>query len=152
MYHKDERFKQGIYKPVNTKYKGKSYPVYRSSWELKFFRWCDLNNNVLEWNSENVVIPYRLGNTGKPRRYIVDNTIVMKQNGKLQKYLVEIKPYSQTIPPKPHGNKKKSTVIYEQVTYAKNKSKWMAAEQWCKKYGYKFIILTEKELFNKRPK
>jgi hypothetical protein len=152
MYHKDERFKQGIYKPANDKYKGKSLPTYRSSWELKFFRWCDMNNSVMEWNSENVVIPYRIGNTGKARRYIVDNTVVMKQRGKLQKYLVEIKPYAQTQPPKPHGNKKKSTVLYEQYTYAKNISKWSAAKQWCKKYGYEFLIITERELFNKRPK
>ena len=149
MYHKDERFKQGIYKPVNTKYKGKSYPVYRSSWELKFFRWCDLNPNVVEWSSENVTIPYRIGD-GKPRRYIVDNTVSLRQGNKIKKYLVEIKPYAQTQPPKPHGNKKKSTIIYEQYTYAKNKSKWLAAKQWCKKHGYEFLILTERELFNKK--
>ena len=151
MFHKDERFKQGIYKPTNNKYTGKKPPVYRSSWELKFFRWCDLNPNVVEWNSENVVIPYRIGD-GKPRRYIVDNTITMKQRGKLTKYLIEIKPFAQTQPPKPHGNKKKSTIIYEQYTYAKNKSKWLAAKQWCKKQGYEFLILTERELFNKRTK
>lgn len=151
MHHRDERFKQGVYKPVNNKYTGKSHPKYRSSWELKFFRWCDLNQNVVSWNSENVIIPYRIGN-GKPRRYIVDNTVVMKQKGRLIKYLIEIKPYVQTQPPKPHGNKKRSTLIYEQYTYAKNKSKWQAAQQWCKKQGYEFLIITERELFNKRTK
>jgi len=151
MHHKDERYKQGVYRPVNKKYTGKHYPKYRSSWELKFFRWCDLNPNVVEWNSENVVIPYRIGN-GKPRRYIVDNTVVMKQRGKIKKYLIEIKPFSQTQPPKPHGNKKRSTVIYEQYTYAKNKSKWLAAKQWGQKHGYEFMIITERELYNKRPK
>lgn len=151
MNHKDDRFKQGIYRPLNKKYTGKRNPTYRSSWELKFFRWCDLNPNVVKWNSENVVIPYRIGN-GKPRRYIVDNTVSMKQNGRIKKYLVEIKPYAQTQPPKPHGNKKRSTLIYEQYTYAKNKSKWLAAKQWCSKHGYQFMILTERELYNKRIK
>ena len=151
MHHRDERFKQGVYKPINKKYSGKHYPKYRSSWELKFFRWCDLNPNVVEWNSENVTIPYRIGN-GKPRRYIVDNTVSLKQNGIVKKYLVEIKPFAQTQPPKPHGNKKRSTLIYEQYTYAKNKSKWSAAKQWCVKHGYQFMILTERELFNRRPK
>lgn len=150
MHHKDERFKQGIYKPINNSYAGKSPPVYRSSWELKFFRWCDLNPNVVKWYSENVVIPYQIGKTGKPRRYIVDNVVHFRIGNDITKYLVEIKPYSQTIPPKPHGNKKRSTILYEQYTYAKNKSKWLAAEQWCKKKGYKFLILTEKQLFNKR--
>lgn len=149
MYHKDERFKQGIYKPINKKYTGKHYPKYRSSWELKFFRWCDLNPNVVKWNSENVVIPYRIGQ-GKPRRYVVDNTVFLKKGNNIKKYLVEIKPYAQTIPPKVHGNKKKSTLVYEQYTYAKNKSKWSAAQQWCKKQGYEFIIITERELYNKR--
>lgn len=152
MFHRDERFKQGIYKPLNNKYKGKHYPKYRSSWELKFFRWCDLNPHVVEWNSENVVIPYAIGKNGKLRRYIVDNTLTMKQNGQLRKYLVEIKPYAQTQPPKPHGNKKKSTILYEQYTYAKNVSKWTAAKTWCKKHGYDFLIVTERELFNKRAK
>ena len=149
MHHKDDRYKQGIYNPINKKYRGKQSPTYRSSWELKFFRWCDLNPNVVEWSSENVTIPYRIGD-GKPRRYIVDNTVMLKQRDKIKKYLIEIKPYAQTQPPKPHGNKKKSTIIYEQYTYAKNKSKWLAAKQWCKKNGYEFLILTERELFNKR--
>tara|TARA_B110000495_G_scaffold145319_1_gene128242 strand:- start:3781 stop:4239 length:459 start_codon:yes stop_codon:yes gene_type:complete len=150
MHRKNEKFKQGVYKPLGNKYKGKSYPKYRSSWELKFFRWCDLNQNIIEWNSENVIIPYRIGGTGKPRRYIVDNTVSLKKGNKIIKYLVEIKPYAQTQPPKPHGNKKRSTIIYEQYSYAKNISKWKAAKQWCKKNGYEFLILTEKELFNKR--
>ena len=150
MHHKNEKFKQGVYKPINESYSGSSNPIYRSSWELKFFRWCDLNPNVVKWYSENVAIPYRIGGTGKPRRYIVDNVVHLKNGNTVTKYLVEIKPYAQTIPPKPHGNKKQSTIIYEQYTYAKNKSKWLAAEQWCRKKGYKFLILTERELFNKR--
>jgi len=146
---RDRRFKQGVYNPVGSKYRGKSNPIYRSSWELKFFRWCDLNENVIEWNSENVVIPYRIGN-GKPRRYIVDNTVTIREGSCIKKYLVEIKPYKQTQPPSSHGNKKKSTIIYEQYTFAKNKCKWGAAKQWCTKNGYEFLILTEKDLFNKR--
>jgi len=146
---RDKRFKQGVYRSTSNKYAGKSDPIYRSSWELKFFRWCDLNPNVVKWCSENVTIPYRIGN-GKPRRYIVDNVVHLKTPAGIKKYLVEIKPHVQTQPPKPHGNKKRSTVIYEQYTYAKNQSKWKAAAQWCKKHGYEFLILTEKHLFNKR--
>ena len=49
-------FKKGIYKPVHrNKYAGIHLPEYRSSWELKFFQWCDKNTNVLEWTSESVV-------------------------------------------------------------------------------------------------
>jgi hypothetical protein len=33
--------------------------VYRSLWERKFMVFCDRNANVMEWGSEEVVIPYR---------------------------------------------------------------------------------------------
>ena len=32
--------------------------VYRSSWELRAFQWCDSNPSVKGWSSEEVVIPY----------------------------------------------------------------------------------------------
>ena len=39
-------------------------------------------------------------------------------------------------------------LLHEQVTYDINQSKWKAAKQWADDHGYKFLILTEKELFN----
>ena len=33
--------------------------VYRSLWERQAFRWCESNPNVVRWNSEEVVIPYK---------------------------------------------------------------------------------------------
>jgi hypothetical protein len=144
-----EPYKQGIYKPVTSKYKGRNTPMYRSSWELKFFRWCDANENVLEWTSESVVIPYVSPLDGRTHRYFVDNTIKIKEGNSVVKYLIEIKPKKQTQPPKAHGNKKHSTVLYENVQYVRNQAKWAAAEAWCKKRGYKFQILTEEHLFLK---
>jgi hypothetical protein len=141
-------YKQGTYRPKHAKKYVGSHPiVYRSGWELKFFRWCDLNENVLEWTSESIVIPYINPTTGRGQRYFVDSSIALKENNKVVKYLIEIKPKKQTIPPKYSKRKKKSTLIYEASTYAKNKAKWAAAEKWCQKKGYKFMILTEEELF-----
>ena len=37
--------------------------------------------------------------------------------------------------------------MYENYTYVINQCKWEAARKWCDKHGYKFLILTEKELF-----
>ena len=37
-------------------------------------------------------------------------------------------------------------MLYEQKTYVINTAKWQAAEKWANKKGYKFIIITEKEL------
>ena len=143
------KYKQGVYTPTTGKYKGHSKPIYRSSWELKFFRWCDSNPNILEWTSESVAIPYTSPLTGRTHRYIVDNTVVIREGKKIAKYLIEIKPKKQTIKPKQHGNKKESTILYENMTYVKNQAKWAAAEKWCKSRGYKFQILTEDHLFNK---
>ena len=142
------QYKQGVYTPTGRKYKGSSRPVYRSSWELKFFRWCDANDNILEWTSESVVIPYTSPLSSRTCRYIVDNTVKILEYGNLVKYLIEIKPKKQTTAPKAHGNKKQSTILYENMNYIRNTAKWKAAEAWCKRRGYKFQIITEDHLFH----
>ena len=144
----NKRYRQGVYKPVNRgKYSGNSDPIYRSCWELKFFRWADKNNNVLFWGSENIVIPYKSPLDNKIHRYFVDNFIVFNdsRNNK-KKYLIEIKPSSSVEKPIITERKRKSTIMYEQRTWAVNQAKWAAAEEWADKKGYEFLILTEKEL------
>ena len=117
--YKYSTYKQGVYKPVNReKYKSLRLPVYRSSWELKFFRWCDRNVSVLEWTSESVIVPYISPLDNRVHRYFVDGHIVLREGDKIAKYLVEIKPYKQTIPPVESKRKKKSTLLYEKITYA----------------------------------
>ena len=50
-----KRFAQGVYTPINaSKYIGKKQPRYRSGWELAFMRFCDNNDNVLQWASESI--------------------------------------------------------------------------------------------------
>jgi len=142
-----QQYKQGIYKPVDkNKYIGIKLPKYRSSWELKFFQWCDRNINVLEWSSESVVVPYISPVDGRPHRYFVDNAIAIKEDDIIKRYLVEIKPYKQTIPPKESKRKKKSTLLYEHMTYSVNQCKWKAARKYAKSKNMEFIILTENEL------
>lgn len=145
---KDKRFRQGIFKPIHReKFIGNSDPVYRSSYELKFFRWADNNTNILAWGSENIIIPYTSPLDGKVHRYFVDNFVIFKDSkGNKQKFLIEIKPSTQVAKPVDFKNKQRRTIIYEQRTWIKNQAKWKAAEEWSKKKGYKFLILTEKEL------
>ena len=142
------KYKQGIYRPINTeKYLGKTNPVYRSGWELKFFRWADTNPNILAWGSENIIVPYINPLDQKVHRYFVDNFIVFKdKDGNKQKLLIEIKPSKQTIQPVPTKGKHKKTILYEQTTWITNQAKWLAAKEWAKKKNMEFIILTEKEL------
>jgi len=140
------RFKQGLFKPNNIdKYKGTHPIIYRSSYELRFMRWADHNPHVVSWGSESIIIPYQNPLTGRISRYFVDNNITIKtKEGIVKKYLIEIKPSIQTLPPKATRNTK--SLMRKQAEYVKNRAKWAAAEQWAKKKNYEFTILTEKHL------
>lgn len=117
----------------------------RSSWETRFFVYCDNSPSIVFWNSEETVIPYLCptDNYTKPHRYFIDATIQVKtSDGKMKTYLVEIKPYLQTKAPVP-GKKKQKTFLTEVLTWAKNDAKWKATLDYCKKHGVEFMILTE---------
>jgi hypothetical protein len=140
-------YKQGKYTPTNPKkYAGNvSDIIYRSSWELKFFKWADSNPSVILWNSETTVVPYICGTDGQQHRYFVDCTMKIKDSsGNTKVYLVEIKPHAQTLPPKKSRNTKR--YLEETMTYIKNQSKWKAATEFADRVGAKFIVLTEKHL------
>lgn len=147
MNHRDPRFKQGIFKPKNPqKFIGKC-AIYRSSFELRFMQWADHNENVLEWSSEQIIIPYTSPLDGRTHRYFVDNFVVIREGNKIKKYLVEIKPYSQTQPPKLSNRKRQATIIYERAQWAVNQAKWLAAKEFARRKDAEFLILTERELF-----
>jgi len=140
------KYRQGLFKPKNSsKYVGRTPPVYRSGWELRFFRWCDENTNVLEWASEAIIIPYVNPIDGKGHRYYTDGVVVIRETNGINKYIIEIKPSDQCKQPTV-GRKKNSTLIYENKRYIQNMAKWNAAKKWCEQRNYKFLILTEKEL------
>jgi hypothetical protein len=132
---------QGRYRVKNTsKYKGDFTQVfYRSSWEKYAFRWCDDNSNVIEWSSEEVVIPYLYEVDKKYHRYFMDLKIKMS-DGKT--FLVEIKPEGQTKPPT--GQRRTKRYLNEGMTYVKNMNKWQAASEYAKDRGWHFVIWTEK--------
>lgn len=139
---------QGMFNPVNPK-KIKGDPkglVYRSSWELKYMMMLDTDPNVIEWGSECIIIPYRIDPMPNLRRYFID-FFVKTADGKVK--LIEIKPASQTLPPKP-GKKRQKTVLKETMTYAMNQAKWKAARIYCDKKGWEFQIMTENDLGIKR--
>lgn len=140
-----KKYRQGIFTPKNqSKFIG-SKAVYRSGLELKFFRFCDDSNNILKWSSENVVVPYVSPVDGRVHRYYVDNYIKVKEGSEIKNYLVEIKPYRQTKPPTTKYRKRQH-LLYEQKQWAVNQSKWESAEKFAKAKGWKFIIITEKDL------
>ena len=109
-------------------------------------KYCDSNQNILEWGSEEFFLPYRSPLDNKVHRYFPDFYIKVKEStGQIKKYIIEVKPKKQCIEPKPQ-KKKTRTYIYEVRQYAQNQAKWKAAEEYCLDRGYEFKILTEKEL------
>jgi hypothetical protein len=145
---KNSKYRQGIFVPQNKeKYKGNINNIaYRSSYELIAFRFFDNNTSVLEWSSEETIIPYQNPLTGRVSRYFIDVYAKMKdKNGNTKQYLIEIKPHCQTLPPV-QKNRKTKSLIYQQAEYVKNQAKWTAAAALAKNKGMVFTILTEKHL------
>lgn len=143
---------KGKFTPTNrSKYRGNiTNIVWRSSWELRFLKYLDTNPSVLEYASEEIVVPYISPLDNQVHRYYVDfYAKIQKPDGTIRKYLVEVKPYNQTIQPKVP---KRITENYMKVvnTYLVNKAKWKAAINFCSKNGLEFIVLTEYALFDKR--
>lgn len=145
---RNKKFYQGFYVPKNIqKYVGKiDNIIYRSGLELKLFRWADNNPNVLEWGSEEIVIPYRDSLMKKNRKYFIDAYVKIQEGDVVKKYLVEVKPWKQTQEPKAGKGKKKANLLYEQVAWKNNCDKWAFAKEFAKKHGMDFIIITEKDL------
>jgi hypothetical protein len=139
---------QGKYRPSNTKkYRGNpTNIIYRSLWERKFMVYCDKNENIIEWGSEEIAIPYRSPLDNRIHRYFPDFYIKYKDaNGKIRRSLIEVKPFRQTQQP-PILEKKTKGYIYEVAEYAKNQAKWQAAKEFCDDRRWEFKIFTEKEL------
>lgn len=121
--------------------------IYRSSWELKLMRWCDMNPSVISWNSEDLIIPYYSRADQKMRRYFMDFVIKMRvTDGTVITYMIEVKPEKQTVLPKTGRGRSKKTVLNETYAFMVNTDKWEAAQKYAKKNGMVFKIMTEKEL------
>ena len=140
-------------------YKGKYYPsyprkykgdptniIYRSLWERKFMVYCDKNESILEWASEEISIPYRSPIDNRVHRYFPDFYMKVKERGgKVKRYVIEVKPAKQTKPPvKPKRQTK--GYIREAYEYAKNQAKWKMAKEVCADRQWEFKVVTEKEL------
>jgi hypothetical protein len=139
---------KSIYKPSNPqKYQGDPNNIIcRSSWERKFCRWCDLNESIVSWASEEFSIPYVSPVDNRIHRYYPDYLIKVKEkDGRVKTYVVEVKPKKQTVPPQKKSRVTKS-YLHECKTYAVNQAKWKAADEFCKDNRIEFRIITEEEL------
>ena len=129
---------------------GRTYFVTRSTWEYKFFQWCDINENILYFEAEPLAIPYQHPIEQRDARYFPDALIKCKtKKGNIKTYLVEIKPHKECKQPTKSKGKSKKTVLTEAKTWEINKAKWKAAQRYCKLKGWTFKLITERELFGK---
>ena len=131
--------------PTNPqKYEGNSNNIItRSSWETRMLNWLDTNPNIISYSSEEFFIPYISLLEGKPRRYFPDMKAKIKTGNGIKTFIIEIKPANQRVPP---TTKNQRRYLQEMETYILNKSKWEAADKWCKERGYEFMILDEYDL------
>ena len=135
---------RGLYRPTNPKkYVGNTKQiVYRSLLERRFMRYCDLNEDILYWASEELPVRYYNPLDKKYHRYFPDFVVKTVNN---EKYMIEIKPSRQIARPKPPKKKTKS-YMRESFEYIKNQAKWQAAKSYCDDNGMKFKLITEKDL------
>jgi hypothetical protein len=138
---------KGWFRPKNPKkYKGDATNVvYRSNWELRVMKHFDEDPNVLWWASEELVIPYRSPIDQRMHRYFPDFIAHVRQKtGKEKTIVIEVKPEKQT--KKPIQKRQPRRFLEEAATYAINQEKWRAADIFCQKEGWDFMVLTEKDL------
>ena len=142
----------GKFKPKNyKKYKGDPTKIfYRSLWERRFMVYCDNNSKIIEWGSEEIIIPYKSPLDQKTHRYFPDFYVkYINKDKEVVREIIEVKPKKHLSPPK-QPKRKTKRYLNEVATYIKNQAKFKAAEEYCKDRRYSFRILTEDQLLPKK--
>ena len=115
--------------------------MFRSSWELQFFKWLDASEAVLRWGSEELAIPYISPLDMRVHRYFPDIIILYKhKDGSVKKEIVEVKPYAQSVATPRMSDRDRQALIV-------NEAKWKAAADYAEKMGAKFRVITERTMF-----
>ena len=140
-------FRQGFYEVRNSqKYVGNGKPKFRSGWEMTFMMFLDSNDNVINWASEPVRIPYRNPLTGKMTMYVPDFIVTYRgPKETVRAELIEIKPKKQSLVESKMKDRDRAIVA---VNYAK----WHAATLWAKQNGLTFRVITEEQIFHQGKK
>jgi len=114
--------------------------------------YCDDSAAILEWGSEEVIIPYKSPLDNRVHRYFPDFYIKYKnREGKIIREIIEVKPKKYLSPPK-EPKRKTKRYLTEVSNYAVNQSKFKAAEEFCAERKLAFRILTEDHLVPKKAK
>ena len=109
-------------------------------------RFCDTNDNILQWVSESISIPYRHPLTGKMTNYVPDFLVTYRtKNNTMRAELIEIKPKKQSVIESKASARDRAIVA---VNYAK----WHQATLWCRRHGLTFRVITEDDIFHQGKK
>ena len=140
-------FRQGVYTVRNPgKYVGKGTPRYRSGWEMTFMMFLDSNDNIVQWASESITIPYRNPITGKQSMYVPDFFVTYRgRDSTTRAELIEIKPKKQSLIESRMSDRDRAIVA---VNYAK----WDAATKWARRNGLTFRVINEDQIFHQGSK
>ena len=108
--------------------------------------WLDNNDDIINWASEELIVPYISPVDNKKHRYFPDFLVkVRTKEGKLKTMMLEVKPKKQTQPPEKRKRMTKQ-FVEEVKTYAVNQAKWKYANEYCLDRGWEFRVLTEEHL------
>jgi hypothetical protein len=137
-----------IFKPLYpNKYLGNANNIIcRSLLEFHFFKWFDENSSILNWGSEEIIIPYFCEIDKKMHRYFPDIIMIYKtKENKIKKVICEIKPMAFCSPPP--IPKRITPGYYKRANdYIVNQNKWSAAKKFCEENQLSFMLLTENDL------
>ena len=104
-------------------------------------RFCDHNDNIIQWASECINIPYRNPLTGKQTIYVPDFFIQYRtKNNQTRAEVIEIKPKKQSV-------LESKASARDRAVIAVNYAKWDAATKWCRRQGLQFRVITEDDIF-----
>lgn len=145
-------YHQNVYYVKNKhKYIGLSDKIfYMSGWEYQFFLKLEDNPNVIKWSANTFSLDYYLETDGKWHKYYLDVYAEISNNGKQDKYLIEIKPDAQVreplLPKKKHP---KAMEGYKRrfLEYRRNLAKWRTAQAYSSSRGMTFLLITEKAYY-----
>lgn len=108
--------------------------------------YLDGHPEVVQWASEEFVIPYRSPLDDRIHRYFPDFWVKKRVGENMYETIViEVKPHKQTKEPVP-SKKMTKQYLREVATWSVNQAKWKAAESYCKDRNWKFVKMTEHEL------
>lgn len=108
--------------------------------------YLDQHTDVLGWGSETVVVPYRSPIDNRMHRYFVDMIVKMRDGeGNVGVLLIEVKPLAQCREPVKKARRTRR-FLTEVQTWGVNKAKWAAAKAYADSRGWRFVIMTEKEI------